>query len=237
MSRPVIGITTSVTAGKDGQREEEKFSVNRLYVDCLVAAGAAPILITMETPPESVAEIVDGLLIPGGDDIDAKHFGQQNHPEISLEDPDRYPCEVAILDSLQAQVPVFGICYGCQALNVYRGGDLLQHILDRVPDTTHAGGTLQTYAVEPDSRLAAVLEATKVQGKSYHHQANDSPGDGLRVVARTPDGIVEAIEDTGEKWFFGVQWHPERTPEDAATVRMFKSFVEQAQKYRASRGK
>ena len=237
MSRPVIGITTTVTAGKDGSREEQNFSVNRLYVDCLVAAGAAPVLITKETPLDSVAAIVDGLLIPGGDDIDAKHFGQENHPEIQLEDPERYPHEVAILETLPLDVPLLGICYGCQLINVYRGGDLLQHIPDRHPDSNHSGGTLQTYSVERDSRLAEIFGAIEVRGKSYHHQSNDKPGGGLRVVAKTPDGVVEAFEDVSDRWLFGIQWHPERTPDDPATVRLFRSFVERATSYRASRGK
>lgn len=237
MNRPVIGITTTVIAGKDGLRENEKFGANRMYIDCLVAAGAAPVLITKETPPDSVPNIVDGLLIPGGDDIDGKYFGQDNHPKISLEDPERYPSEVALLDILPLEVPILGICYGSQMLNVYRGGDIIQHIPDRLPDSKHSGGTMQTYIVERDCRLAEIFGAIEVKGKSYHHQSNDKPGGGLRVVARTEDGIVEAFEDVSDRWLFGIQWHPERTPDDPATVRLFRSFVEQSAKYRAARGR
>jgi len=237
MSRPVIGITTSCGPDPKETKPNERFYVNRLYADRLVEAGADPILLTTLTPPEVARGIVDGLLIPGGDDIDASHFGQENHPRVNLEDRGRFPYEKSLLDVLSSETPVFGICYGSQAMNVYRGGDLLQHIPDRVPDSKHSGGTVQTYAVEPESRLAGLLGAGEAQGESSHHQANDRAGDGLRVVARTPDGVVEAIEDTGDRWFVGVQWHPERTPENPATVRLFKSFVEQAALYRSARGR
>ena len=96
---------------------------------------------------------------------------------------------------------------------------------------------MQTYAIEPDSRLAEVLGATEAEGESFHHQANDRAGDGLRVVGRTPDGVVEAVEDTGGRWYLGVQWHPERTPENPATIRLFEGFVEQAARYRSGRGR
>ncbi|MCH8979751.1 MAG: gamma-glutamyl-gamma-aminobutyrate hydrolase family protein [Armatimonadetes bacterium] len=237
MSRPVIGITTSCGPDPKDTRPNERFYVNRLYADRLAEAGADPILLTTLTPPEVAREIVDGVLIPGGDDIDAAHFGQENHASIKLEDPGRFPYEKSLLDVLGSETPVFGICYGCQAMNVYRGGDLLQHIPDRVPGSQHTGGVMQTYAIEPDSRLAEVLGATEAEGESFHHQANDRAGDGLRVVGRTPDGVVEAVEDTGDRWFLGVQWHPERTPENPSTVRLFKSFVEQAAEHRRSRGR
>ena len=90
MSRPVIGITTSCGPDPNDAFPTERLYVNRLYADCILAAGGAPILLTKQTPVEVVLDIVDGILIPGGDDIDAAHFGETNHPSVKLEDPERF---------------------------------------------------------------------------------------------------------------------------------------------------
>lgn len=235
MTRPVIGITTSCGPDPNDAYPTERLYVNRLYADCVLAAGGAPVLLTKQTPIDVVLELIDGLLIPGGDDIDAKEFGQENHPSVKLEDPERFQFERRILEKLPQEAPVFGICYGCQAMNVFRGGDMVQHIPDANPDSTHSGGTLQSYQVEGDSRLAQVLGASTASGKSFHHQAAGVTGEGLRVVALADDGVVEAIEDASLPWFIGVQWHPERTPEDPSTVRLFRSLVEAAAQYRQQR--
>jgi len=237
MSLPVIGITTSCGPDPNDRPGTERIYVNRLYADCLLAAGAVPILLTKQTPPETVLELVDGLLIPGGDDIDASHFGEENHPAVNLEDPGRYPYEKSLLDALPEAAPVLGICYGCQAINVYRGGSVIQHIPDRVPGSEHAGGTVQEYALDSSSRLAGIVGSDTVRGKSYHHQSNESVGRGLRIVGRTADGIIEAIEDSAGRWVIGVQWHPERTPDDPGTVRLFKAFVGAASEHRRLKGK
>ena len=235
MSRPVIGITTSCGLVPNDTSKGERLHVSRLYADCVLAAGGAPILLTKQTPVDVALEIIDGLLIPGGDDIDAARFGQQNHPTVQLEDPERFEFESALLARLPREAPVLGICYGCQAINVVRGGDIVQHIPDRVPDAVHTGGVLQEYDVHEGSRLASIIGATRTMGKSYHHQAADTPGAGLNVVARAQDGTIEALEDAEGRWMIGVQWHPERTPEDPATVRLFSSLVAAAAEYRLRR--
>jgi putative glutamine amidotransferase len=232
---PVIGITTSCGTDPNDETRSERLYVNRLYADCIVAAGGAPILLTKQTPIAVALELIDGLLIPGGDDIDARFFGQDNHPAVKPEDPERFLFEKELLGVLPKETPVFGICYGCQAMNVLRGGDLVQHVPDKVANTQHTGGTLQQYEVLEDSRLAGVIGTTSAQGKSYHHQANDRAGEGLAVVATSADGVVEAIEDPKLPWFIGVQWHPERTPADPSSVRLFRSFVEAAAEYRQKR--
>jgi putative glutamine amidotransferase len=237
MSRPVIGITTSCGPDPNDTYPTERLYVNRLYADCVLAAGGAPILLTKQTPVEVVLELVDGLLIPGGDDIDARFFGQENHSAVILEDPERFQFEQRLLEKWPAAAPVLGICYGCQAMNVYRGGDMVQHIPDVVQDSKHTGGTVQTYAVEASSGLARIIGTTQPSGKSFHHQANGKVGKGLKVVALADDGVVEAIEDESLPWFIGVQWHPERTPDDPATVRLFRSLVEAAAEYRRTRQK
>ncbi|HXH61308.1 MAG TPA: gamma-glutamyl-gamma-aminobutyrate hydrolase family protein [Fimbriimonadaceae bacterium] len=234
MNRPVIGITTGCGPDPNDPGNERTY-VNRLYADCLVEAGAAPVLLTRATPVESIVPLLDGLLIPGGDDIDASQFGAKNHPMVKLEDPGRYVFEKALLDALPQEAPVLGICYGCQMINVYRGGSLVQHIPDVAGASQHTGGVEEKYMVEPTSRLEAMLGSQCVVGKSYHHQANAQVGEGLKVTARSEDGMIEGIEDAGGRWLFGVQWHPERTPDSEATKNLFKAFVDAATRYRQGR--
>jgi putative glutamine amidotransferase len=94
---------------------------------------------------------------------------------------------------------------------------------------------VQEYELDAGSKLAGIVGTTRARGKSYHHQANASIGSNLKAVAISADGIVEAVEDVGLPWFIGVQWHPERTPDDATTVRLFKSLVDAALEYRQRR--
>jgi len=234
VTRPVIGITTSCGPDPNDRWPTERLYVNRLYADCILAAGGAPILLTKQTPVEVALDLCDGILLPGGDDIDAAAFGQQNHPTVKLEDPERFAFEQRLFSALPKGVPVLGICYGCQALNVIHGGDIVQHIPDRSP-TEHTSGVEQEYALDKGSRLAAILGTDRPVGKSFHHQANDRVGDGLVVVGRAQDGTVEAVESSDDRWLFGVQWHPERTPDDLSTVRLFKSLVDAAMEYRRVR--
>ena len=234
MDRPVIGITTSCGPDPNDPWPTERLYVNRLYADCILAAGGAPILLTKQTPVDVALALADGLLIPGGDDIDAAYFGQQNHPMAKLEDPERFEYERDLLGAWPSDAPVLGICYGCQALNVLKGGDIEQHIPDR-SQTKHTEGVVQTYDIDPASRLAGVLGTTAPRGKSFHHQAIDRVGQGLRIVARAEDGTVEAVEGTDDRWLFGVQWHPERTPDDPATRRLFEALVEAAREFKARR--
>jgi gamma-glutamyl-gamma-aminobutyrate hydrolase PuuD len=235
MDRPVIGITTSCGPDPNDRWPTERLYVNRLYADCVLAAGGAPVLLTKQTPVEVALAIVDGLLIPGGDDLDAAQFGQTNHPTVTLEDPERFLYERRLLQAWPREAPVLGICYGCQAINVVYGGDVLQHIPDRSA-LVHTDGVMQEYAVEKDSRLATILGTDRPAGRSFHHQANDNIGEGLRAVARAEDGTVEAVESLDERWLFGVQWHPERTPDDPATRRLFESLVAAAAEFRRRRG-
>jgi putative glutamine amidotransferase len=172
-----------------------------------------------------IAGLIHGWLIPGGADIDASRWGETNHEKVELQDPARFEGEASLYARLQPDVPILGICYGCQFLNVARGGSLIQHVPDVVGHESHSGGTLQSYRLEADSKLATAMATGKVEGKSYHHQAVGNLGEGLRVVAHAADGIVEAVEALDRPFVLGVQWHPERTAEDAATRRLFESFI------------
>jgi gamma-glutamyl-gamma-aminobutyrate hydrolase PuuD len=202
------------------------------YAERVKEAGGNPVLLTPLTDPEEISGMLDGWLIPGGDDMDAKNFGQANHPEVTLADPSRFEFEKRLWDVIDPEMPVLGICYGCQFVNVARGGSLHQHIPEFLGHDQHSGGTLGHNEIDPNSELAIATKCTSIIGKSYHHQAVDKLGAGLKITARSQDGIIEAIEDPDHPFLVATQWHPERTPDDQATLNLFRTFVAKASEFR-----
>ncbi|MBC8065556.1 MAG: gamma-glutamyl-gamma-aminobutyrate hydrolase family protein [Chlorobia bacterium] len=237
MVKPVIGISVDCQQDPDDARSGGKLSLNWNYAQAISEAGGVPILIPPMADMAMVAQMIDGWLIPGGDDIDAKHFGEENHAESKLIDPARYEGESRLFDSANPDMPTLGICYGCQFVSVQRGGNLIQHLPEVVGHTNHTGGTLQQYRIEGSSKVSEIVGEPEIEGKSYHHQAIDRPGEGFQVVARSEDGTIEAIEAQDHPWMVGVQWHPERTLADPKTRRIFESFVDAARKYRLAKSK
>lgn len=233
--KPLIGITVDVKREPANVRTGGRLTLNWNYAEAVAKAGGVPLLIPPQADAEALAKVLHGWLIPGGLDIDAAEFGEQNHPTVEPIARDRYDGERRILSILTPETPIFGICYGCQFLNVARGGSLIQHLPDVVGHEEDRTGTLQSYEVEPDSLLAAALGTAKAEGKSYHHQAVGRLGTALRVTARNADGTVEALEAEDRPWVVGVQWHPERSPDDAPTQRLFETFIARARAYAEGR--
>jgi putative glutamine amidotransferase len=227
--KPIIGITVEARHLPEDERTRGSMTCNWNYGQAVAEAGGVPILIPPMTDMAEVAKLIDGWLIPGGYDIDATRFDEENHPAVELQDPSRYEAEASLLSELPRDIPVLGICYGCQFINVVRGGSLIQHLPD-VVDEVHTGGAMQQYAVE-SSKLSAALGCNRVDGKSYHHQSINRLGENLRITAKAGDGIVEAIEATDRPWMVAVQWHPERTLDDPATRNLFTTFIEEARKH------
>jgi putative glutamine amidotransferase len=230
--KPIIGITVESRHDPDEPRTRGSMSLNWNYGQAIEEAGGVPILIPPMADMAEVARVIDGWLIPGGYDIDARRWGEENHEKVELQDPARYDGEAGLLRQIDRDLPVLGICYGCQFLNVARGGSLIQHLPD-VVETGHTGGVLQSYDIA-SSKLREVA-GPRVEGKSYHHQAVGEVGEGLTVVAKAEDGTVEAVEATDRPWMIGVQWHPERTMEDPAMRRLFEEFVTQARQFAEAR--
>lgn len=235
--KPRIGIAADARRDPADDRSLGRVQLNWNYAYLVAEAGGVPLIVPPMADMAELAGTIDGWLIPGGDDLDPALWGEAPHPKSSLQDPVRFAGERTFFEAAPRDLPILGICYGAQALNVLMGGTLEQHVPDRVGHEEHAGGTLQTYAIEPGSRLASVVQATEVAGKSYHHQAIAQVAPGLRAVARHDDGTVEAVEGTAARWLIGVQWHPERTPADPATVRLFEAFVEAARSFRRQRSR
>jgi putative glutamine amidotransferase len=184
-------------------------------------------------------------LLPGsGADVNPQKYGQQPIEECNPADPARENVDELLLqDAHNMGKPIFAVCFGTQMLNVWRGGSLIQH-LSGVPVNHRAGaavGVAHTADVAPDSLLDEIVSEVpsadapqRIPINSSHHQAIDTPGDGLRIAAVSPeDGVVEAIESTpegvGGSFVLGVQWHPERTFEESAASRaLFSRFVHEA---------
>ncbi|MBI1757129.1 MAG: gamma-glutamyl-gamma-aminobutyrate hydrolase family protein [Fimbriimonas ginsengisoli] len=231
--KPLIGITIDSQGQPDNERTLGKLSLNWNYAEVIAQAGGLPMLIPPSADMEEVARRIDGWLIPGGADIDAARFGEPNHPKADLQDPSRFEAEERLYRSLDPDTPVLGICYGCQFLNIVRGGSLIQHLPDEVGHERHTGGTVEELALT-GGKLAAI--APKATGRSYHHQAVGRVGAGLEVTAKAEDGTVEALEASDRPWMLAVQWHPERSLDDPLNKRLFEEFVAAARRYREAKG-
>lgn len=232
--KPIIGITTSAMTSPRNGREFGRFFLERDYVDRVIAAGGAPIMIPPGADAESIGPILDGLIIPGGNDIDSQLWGEDAHPEVELEYSLRTETEAAVYENLRPDAPVLGICYGCQLVNVLEGGSLTQHLPDVLGHDGHRGDPIQEYRIEPETRLSSILGST-ARGKSWHHQAVSRLADGMKISAWHEDGTIEAIESTAGRWFLGLQWHPERTDVEESVI-LFDAFlaaVKQAKEDRA----
>lgn len=232
---PIIGITCDLYHSENDGLYGPQYSLRYNYCKQVVEAGGIPVIIPTNADVSALAGLIDGWLIPGGRDMDAKYFGEENHPTVEVQDPSRWAAESALYEAIPSDLPIFGICYGAQFLNVKHGGSLEQHVPDRVGNRLHEGGNSQTYAVEAGSKLAGIIESSTADGLSYHHQAVGRLGSGLTISARHEDGTVEAIENQTPRFLIGVQWHPERTPDNPATKKLFAAFIQAAREFRSNR--
>ncbi len=229
--KPLIGITTECLNDPDDARTGGHIKLSWNYTQVVVDAGGVPVIVPPNADTEVLAGVLDGWLISGGNDIHAEQFGEENHPEVQLGDPARYEGEKRLFHAADPEMPMLGICYGCQFINVVRGGSLIQHLPDVVGHTRDTGGTPQELRLDVASKLREAMGVDEVCGKSYHHQAVKRLGSGLRIVAHNDDGTIEGIEGTDRPWLLGVQWHPERTQEDPATRRLFDEFIAAAARF------
>ena len=216
------------------------------YERAVELAGGEPVRIPLDQPPAEVMKLIercDAVLLPGSKaDVDPAKYDAPRDPRTAAADSGRDTVDELLLqDAYNMRKPILGICYGMQILNVYRTGTLVQHIESPV---NHAAGKKVAVAhkveVEPGSRLARAVASTVetsdgrkfvISVNSSHHQAADTAGDGLRVVARSPqDGVVEALEGTSPDHFvLAVQWHPERSvDEDEPSRAIFRALVRAA---------
>jgi putative glutamine amidotransferase len=215
--RPLIGVTTSelrasamATTRRHGEPAHPEMALGMTYLRTLDAAGAIPVVL----PPTgtdhlgALLERLDGLCLSGGPDLDPAAYGApERHTQLGPTEPslDAFELGLARL-ALTRGLPILAICRGAQALNVACGGTLHQHI-DRHRQTAPATEATHEVEIVKGSRLHRILKTGTLPVNSFHHQAVDKVGEGLRVVARATDGTIEAIEGAG--FLVGVQWHAE----------------------------
>lgn len=233
--RPIIGITTYLVPAAWGAWNMEAALVPADYVRAVSESGGAPVMIPPGSSFSETLGVVDGLVFSGGSDLDPSLYSADAHPETNGVIRERDDFELELMRAaLERDVPVLAICRGSQVLNVALGGDLEQHVPDRVGTEQHreVAGVFSEHdvSVVDGTRLASIL-GDRHDVKSHHHQGFGSLGSGLREAARAPDGTLEALEDPSRRFTLGVLWHPE-AGEDRA---LFEALVAEAVAYRAAR--
>ena len=207
---------------------------NDTYVLAIRQAGGIPITLPNgDGSPDKIPEyleLLDGLVMPGGADIPPSEWGEEAHPTTKLLAEDRFLFEKALISSWikKTEKPLLGICLGSQWINVAHGGSLVQDIPSEF-GVEHRGVTHQV-RLEPESRLVEIFGQAEFEVNSLHHQAVARIGDGLRVVAKSPDGVIEATETTDpDRFLIGVQWHPEKmVTESKLQAKLLSAFVQAA---------
>jgi putative glutamine amidotransferase len=236
--RPLIGVTTSElrrgdlgTLRRHGEPAHPEMALGMTYMRAVDAAGGLPVVlppVALENVPALVQRL-DGICLSGGPDLDPDAYGAETrHPELGPTEPTLDAFELAVARAADAaNMPLLGICRGAQALNVARGGTLHQHVEGH---RQAAMGTVRTHsvAIAPDSLLASIAGGVELEVNSFHHQAVDVPGAGLRIVAHAVDGTAEAIEDRGRGLFLGVQWHAESLADRPEHGALFAALVQAA---------
>ncbi len=221
----------------DAMLGRKSAAVPNTYIDALVRVGASPLIIPVAGDQDLLSHLinlVDGLMLIGGPDVDPVRYGETAHPGLRQITPSRDRMELRLtVWALQAQIPILAICRGIQVLNVAAGGRLWQDIASQIPNARkhdqhpdyredHLAHPIQ---IAPGSRLAGICRQTRIDVNSLHHQAISQIGQGLAVVARADDGIIEAVESSGAQWVLGVQWHPEwLVARSEAMLALFRAF-------------
>ncbi len=233
--KPVIGIFPSY------DEEKKQIFLNQSYIDAVIESGGLPFVIPFSFDSKTIFEYIekiDGIIFSGGADIDPKYYCEQNNGK-SLEISDfRDNCEKeAIRLSVEADIPILGICRGMQALNVFCGGSMIQDIPSEYEtNLTHSlikpEIAFHKISVEKSSPLSEIMGFGEHLVNSYHHQAIKDVAPDFSVCATAEDGIIEAIYHKNKKFVLGVQWHPERDHETATeNKKILDAFIKICSSY------
>jgi len=234
MKRPLIGITTDTH--DDGKQYESPFA----YSIAVEKGGGIPVLLPYRTDVSVIPDLVDrldGMVFSGGNDLDPSAYGETYEQGTVPVDPLREKFERALMAEVEKRrKPTLGICMGSQLMNIMRGGSMIQFLpeVDRPNAIEHRKlGKVEVrhpITIDAASIAAKAVGKTEVLGNSSHKQSAKKIGSGLRVIATSPDGVIEGIEDPTFPLWLGVQWHPERLHAEADHLALFKLLVEKASK-------
>ena len=240
-ARPLIGVSTSevrrpddVKYARHGEPPRQELALGFAYMQAIEEAGGTPVILPPLGPGNigGLLDRLDGLCLSGGPDLDPACYGAIPEASLGPTEPelDRFELRLA-RRALGCRMPLLAICRGMQVLNVALGGTLIAHLPDRDPDLARhrqtQAGSVPTHSVRlaSSSRLARVVGGDAFEVNSFHHQAIDRIGVGLRAVAWAPGGVVEAVERAGKTMTIGVQWHAESLVDRSEHARLFRGFV------------
>jgi putative glutamine amidotransferase len=246
-SRPRIGVPWRMAAEEAANKRTKIDN----YLQAVERAGGEAVLLSLASSADNLkleAAGLDGFVLTGSPaDLDPTHYGATRHPATDAADAARERTDFALLEhALISAKPLLAICYGIQSLNVFLGGSLIQDISteigkkiihspeeDELPDGSEAPDAMHFVSIDP-GHLFDLSKTASAEVNSWHHQSILKPAHGLRVTARASDGVVEAVEWTdNSNWVLGVQWHPERMPEDPLACALFSQLVANARLVRA----
>ena len=243
--RPKIGITMRL------EHETRRFYLGRDYAEAIEAAGGTPVHIALIPKEEFIGDLaamLDGILLPGSaSDVDPAYWNEDPHPRLGRVIPEKDQTDLMVLAEAERRaIPVFGICFGMQSLNVARGGSLIQDIASDVKEPVqHEQGiprdrNSHSIKISPGSIIERALGVGSLTTKvnSHHHQAIRNVGKNLRPIAWANDGVIEGVEDTrDERFAVGVQWHPELSwSSDALSGNLFRLFIDECSRRRTAAG-
>jgi putative glutamine amidotransferase len=238
---PIIGITSGTNS-----TDLNENSIGLSYINAIESAGGIPIVFPLakkETLFDAYLDIIDGLLLSGGVDLDPSLYGEESKPEMGRIDVERDRIEIFLTKkALKANIPILGICRGIQTLNVAAGGTLYQDIPTEHSNTLkhrqNAPGSYgtQTINAQEGSRLLEILDQPTLRVNSFHHQAVKKIAPDFMISAVASDGIIEGIESGHHNFVIGVQFHPELMWQDNPPITaLFVAFVNAARSYRQNK--
>jgi putative glutamine amidotransferase len=242
-SAPIIGLCTALERARWSVWDQWAMLLARSYVDAVQRAGAIALMLPPDPAavrdPDMLLDLVDGLVLAGGADMDPASYGAEPHETVKGTVPERDAFELALVSrAMERDIPFLGICRGMQVMNVARGGTLNQHLPDDYGHEDHRRSLGSFDNSDHDVRLAhdsLVARAAREElhgTKSHHHQGVERVGEGREVTGwATIDDLPEAIEVPGNRFSLGVQWHPEVDPASP----LIAALVEEARAYRAER--
>jgi putative glutamine amidotransferase len=235
---PLIGLCTAVERAQFGVWDRDAVLLARSYVDAVQRAGGVALMLPPDpavvADPDRVLDLLDGLILAGGRDVDPATYGAERHPDTDVSRTDRDEFEIALARrAMERDLPLLGICRGMQLMNVARGGTLVQHLPEHVGHEEHRRSLGTFDGNDHPVHLADGSLAARAAGEvrhatlSHHHQGIDRVGDGLQVSGWSDDDeLPEALEDPELQFALGVQWHPEADDES----RVVAALVDEARR-------
>jgi putative glutamine amidotransferase len=234
--KPLIGVTMNL-------EEQPTRNLNILdqdYGRTVLQAGGIPVpILGMETSIPDLVKRLDGFVFTGGDDIHPRFYKEKplSGARMTISPDGRTTFEIALFKAAaNAGKPVLAICYGTQLVNIALGGKLYQDIALQVPDpirhsASRAGEKVFHFVdIFEGTLLSRIMGASRIRVRSAHHQSVKNPGRGLHLSAVAHDGVIEALEQRSKNFLIAVQWHPEKTPHDRYTKKLFEALVSASKK-------